>query len=447
MTRGGPSFFAEERQYVPFVAGAIFFALIVGFPLGFTLAHAAAQDSDLGGHWQAMAQAHGHLQLMGWGGLFVMGLGYRLVSRFTSVRVRPAFLVPLTFLLMATGLSLRAVAQPFADEGPFDWLFALSAALEAAGVFIFAGSILRCLATGRRDEFLYTPFFAAGAVWAAVAAGLSFVFVLDAAEDSVPVVSGLHSLSLTFVQLFGFVAMFIFAVSLRTFPIFFGREPANRALTLAGWALANAAIGVYAAATVWKSYEPGADVRVPQTLAFALAGAAFLLLLGVLRIFQGTPHRLRPSARRSVRFVRSAYAWLAVAAVLALFYAARALLDGRALRYYETDAVRHFVAVGFLTTMIIGMALLVLPRIAMRRPTERAATLVAPVLLGLLHAATAARGAGSILVDEAEVESGFWTMSAGGLAAILALALFAGYLLLPAKRLEIDVQAVAEESG
>jgi hypothetical protein len=376
-----------------------------------------------------------------------MGLGYRLVSRFTSVRVRPAFLVPLTFLLVAAGLSLRAIAQPFADEGPYDWLFAVSAALEAGGVLIFAASILRCLAAGRRDEFLYAPFFAAGAVWAAVAAGLSFVFVLDAAEDSIPVIAAPHSLSLTFVQLFGFVVMFIFAVSLRTFPIFFGRRPANRSFTLAAWALANVAIGVYVGATVWRSYEPAADVRVPQTLGFALVGVAFLLLLGVLRIFQGRPHRLRPSARRSVWFVRSAYAWLAVAAALQLLYAARALLDERALRYYETDAVRHFVAVGFLTTMIIGMALLVLPRLAMRRPTERAATVVAPVLLGLLHAATAARGVGSMLIDETHVEGGFWTITAGGLAAILALAVFAGYLLLPSKRLEIMMEPVTEESG
>ncbi len=98
------SFFQrEEHQYVPFVAGAVVFGLIVGFPLGITLAHAAAQGSSLGGRWQALAQVHGHLQLMGWVGLFLMGMGFRLVPRFTGVRVRPGALVPLTFALMASG--------------------------------------------------------------------------------------------------------------------------------------------------------------------------------------------------------------------------------------------------------------------------------------------------------------------------------------------------------
>jgi len=73
VTRLGSFFRAEDQQYLPFIAAAVFFGLIVGFPLGFTLAHAAAQGSNLGGRWQPLVQAHGHLQLVGWVGLFVMG--------------------------------------------------------------------------------------------------------------------------------------------------------------------------------------------------------------------------------------------------------------------------------------------------------------------------------------------------------------------------------------
>ncbi len=101
--------------------------------------------------------------------------------------------------------------------------------------------------------------------------------------------------------------------------------------------------------------------------------------------------------------------------------------------------MRHFLALGFVTTMIIGMALLVLPRLAMKRAQARTASVVAPVMLILLHGAAAARGVGSLLVDEARIETGFWTMTAGGLAAILAMTVFAAYLLWPSRPLEIPL--------
>lgn len=424
---------------MPFVAGAVVFGLIVGFPLGFTLAHAAAQGSSLGGRWQALAQVHGHLQLMGWVGLFLMGMGFRLVPRFTGVRVRPGALVPLTFALMGSGLLLRAVAQPFADERPLAALFVAAAALEAAAALTFSVAILRCLASGRREQFLYSPFFAAGAVWVAVAAVLTLAFVADAARDSTPTIAVLRSTSITFLQLYGFIFMFIFAVSLRTFPIFFERRPAQPQLTLAAWALANAGVAAYAAALIWKSYDHSADVRLLQTVAFLVVGAALVALLALLRVFEGKPHRLRISARRSMRFIRSAYAWLLVTAALQVFFSTRALLDERPPTHFQIDAVRHFLALGFVTTMIIGMALLVLPRLAMRRAYAQPARIVVPVMLILLHGATAARGVGSLLVDEARIETGFWTMSAGGVAAMLAMAVFAAYLLWPSRPPEIPV--------
>lgn len=444
MARFQSFFLSEEHQYAPFVAGAIFFGLVVGFPLGLTLAHASAQESTLGGRWQALTQVHGHLQLAGWVGLFVMGMGFRLVPRFTGVRVRPAALVPVTFLLVAGGLLLRALAQPFADEGPLAALFVAAAVLEAAGGLAFCAAIVRCLALGRREQFLYSPFFGAGAAWLAVAAVLTVVFVADAAGDPTTVIPSTRSNALTFVWLYGFILMFIFAVSLRTFPIFFQRPTAQPQITLAAWAFANAGVAAYAAAFIWRSYDHSADVRLLQTVGFLAVGVALLILLGVLRIFEGTPHRLRLSARRSMRFVRSAYFWLLVAAGLQAFFSVRALLDESLPTHFETDAVRHFLALGFVTTMIIGMALLVLPRLAMRRAQAQPARIVAPIILILLHAATAARGVGSLIANEAELESGYWTMSGAGVFAVVAMAVFAAYLLWPSRPPEIPLAAQAE---
>ncbi|MEO8052930.1 MAG: hypothetical protein ABI833_21170, partial [Acidobacteriota bacterium] len=149
----------EEHQYAPFIGSAIFFALFVGFPLGLTLAHAAEQGSGLGGRVPQMIQVHGHIQLFGWFGLFIMGMGYRLISRFTAVKHRHNWFVPVTLGCAVTGLIARGIGQAFADEGTtFTVLLAASGALEVVAVALFASETLRALLLGRPDEFGYKPF-------------------------------------------------------------------------------------------------------------------------------------------------------------------------------------------------------------------------------------------------------------------------------------------------
>jgi hypothetical protein len=93
------------------------------------------------------------------------------------------------------------------------------------------------------------------------------------------------------------------------------------------------------------------------------------------------------------------------------------------------DAVRHFIALGFLMTVTLGMAFLVMPVLAMRRLGRDTARRVAVVLLALLHGAAAARGAGSLIANEGRLDEGYWTMTVGGTLAILVIAVFVGYLL------------------
>ncbi len=424
-----PAVFREEdRFYGPFVAGAVFFGLVLGFPLGTLVAHAMAQHATLDGRLPQVLQLHGHLQLQGWFGLFVMGMGYRLVARFTTVHVRPPWLVPLTFLLMAGGLALRAVSQPWADGAPYAGLFATSAALEAAGALIFAVAIVRSVVLGRPERFGYSRFFLTGGIWVAIALGLNLWFVTEAASDSRPLVTGLQTSAITFVQLYGFAAMFVLAVSLRTFPIFFGRKEAPKAPVTLAWAVLNAGVGAYAVAAVWRSYDDSGILENLQTLGFLAAGASLASMPFLLRVFEGAPHRLRESARRSMRFVRSAYLWLLLAGLLQAYYGIRALWAGRPPAHYETDAVRHFIALGFVTMTIFGMSFLVLPRLAMRRISGATARWLAPGLLALLYGAAAARGAGSLLVNDAKADAGFWTMSSAGVLGFLAMAAFAAYL-------------------
>lgn len=233
---------------------------------------------------------------------------------------------------------------------------------------------------------------------------------------------------MAFLLLYGFASMFVFAVSVRAFPIFFGRERANQRSLIAAWTALNAGIAIYAASALWSTYERSDLLRSGQNAGLLLAGAGLVIMIATLGIFKGSPVRLRDSARRHMRFVRSAYAWLALAAILQIAFAIDAELDGRFVHALQIDAVRHFIAVGFLTVITVGMAFLVMPVLAMRRPGGRAARIVAVVLFGLLHGAAASRGLGSLIANEGHFDEGFWTMTIGGTLAIVAMAVFAGYL-------------------
>lgn len=444
--RAAGQVFSPESQYLPFVAVATGIAVVVGLPLGLLLALAAAQGSTLGGRWAPLAQLHGHLQLAGWGGLFVMGVGFRLIPRFTGSPLRPAWAVPLVLLLVGGGLALRGV-QPFAEGGVPSAAFAASAVLEAAGALLFGAAVLGCLLAGRRDEFLYRPFFAAGIFWLAVTSLLNAARMLEAAAEGDPTISAAASLPLSILYLYGFIAMFILAVSLRALPVFFNRPRARPWPTLIAWAAANGGIAAYGAGALWHSYDPSAPTSGLQGAGLLAAALSLLALALDRRVVLGVPSRLRPSARRSALFVRAAYGWLAIAALLQALFAGRALLDRRPPALYELDTLRHLVALGFMTSMIIGMALLVLPRLAMRRLRGTAPLLFISALFVLLHAATLGRGLGSLLVNEGEVTRGFWTMSAAGILAFLALALFAAYLTPPPPEPEIPLQPQPERDA
>jgi hypothetical protein len=429
----------EERQYAPFVAGAICIALVVGFPLGLSLALARTQDGTLDGHWPALAQVHGHLQLAGWFGLFVTGMGLRLVPRFTGARLRSAWPAPVTFALIASGLALRGVSQPWMDSAPYGLLAVLSAVLQFAGAVIFAGVILRCLVRGRRDDFGYTPYFSTGALWLVVAMAMNLWFVTDAVDGNAVTLPALRSLALTYTLLYGFITMFILGVSIRTAPVFFGRPPVPKLPGRGVWLMATAGTVMYVAGAFWRGEEASDSARWLYNgglLVSALGLAGAVLALGILR---GAPHRLRASAQRSMLFVRAGYGWLLAGAVLQAYYALKAAADDRLVLYYETDAVRHLLALGFATTVLFGMALLVLPRLAMRRGTGRSVAAVIATLLLLAQGAAVARGAGSLLVNEAHFDEGFWAMSAGGITGLLAVLLFTAYLLQHPGQIEIPL--------
>src|SRR5512139_2507446 len=95
------------RGLQPYALGALtalLLAILVGFPLGILVAYGGARDIGLGVRWTPLIQAHGHLQVMGWLGLFLVGVAFQVVPRFKQVPLRLPMLVRPAIGLIAAGL-------------------------------------------------------------------------------------------------------------------------------------------------------------------------------------------------------------------------------------------------------------------------------------------------------------------------------------------------------
>src|SRR5579872_7442195 len=113
-----PPLSEEMRKQKPFslVTPILKAALLMGVGGGFLLATvltlSLAFSVPLGAWWEAMAQAHGHLQLYGWAGLFVLGVSLHFLPRLRGTPLVGARLVPWLLGMIILSLILRGVGQP-----------------------------------------------------------------------------------------------------------------------------------------------------------------------------------------------------------------------------------------------------------------------------------------------------------------------------------------------
>ena len=147
---------APERRHPEFHPGLIWAALasaiFAGFGIGGHLAFVIGFGFPLGRSFPALIQAHGHAQLVGWAGLFVMGTSLHFIPRLASVPLaRPRWL-GLILWTMAGGLLLRVVCQPalaYLGDGSarvvMSWVVVGSGCLEGAGVLLYVLLLIRTL--------------------------------------------------------------------------------------------------------------------------------------------------------------------------------------------------------------------------------------------------------------------------------------------------------------
>lgn len=354
----------ETSLHVPFVLTGLAFSLLGGFTLAIVLPIEAALGIGARS-WVAHAQVHGHLQVVGFVVLMIVGVSYHLLPAFEGRPLAHDRLATPSLYLIAGGVLLRVLGQPLANHTAFAGLMALGAWLELAGALCFA-TIVRGTLRGRlRSGDPTALFFAAGAAWLVVQGALGAWWITQAAAGGIPALPAVRDAVLTGLQLFGFTLLFILGVGVRSFPVFFAvRRFAFRsvAIPFAGWQAGLLAL-------TGNALMPGQF----SDYTWAANGVGLTLLgAGIVWCTARTgwwrpPSRIRPASRPFALPLQLALAWLTLSGVLMVGLGVTGLGKQSLPDAYRIDAVRHIVAVGVVLTTIVAMGQLVLPEFASER--------------------------------------------------------------------------------
>lgn len=357
-----------EAPYRWFIAASLALAIGGGFLLGALVALQRAMEWDWDFRSIASAQAHGQLQLVGFGGLFTIGMALRLMPRFSARPLAYRSLVVPMLVLIAGSLAVRTVAQVGMRPSSLrDALLIGSAIALLAGALAFAAIVWRTLAHPESRGEATTYFFCAGALGFVAAAALNLAIVIEMARHGFTAAPNAKQFPLVFLEQYGFTLTFLGGVALRAVPTFTGRARPDASARVVAVMLA-AGVAMFATAQLWGAYgaPTATSMRIAST-GLLLCAAAFACIAWMSGVFHPRANRVAAASQAPFWFVRSAMTWLLVAAALSAWYAVPTLIDGRVPDAYAIDAVRHVLAAGVLSMMVFGMAMMIVPEFAGRR--------------------------------------------------------------------------------
>jgi hypothetical protein len=341
---------ARERQKSmmlrAWVVAGIFFMALPGTLLGFSNLMAISAHHGIGSLPAAWMEGHGHAQMFGWIGSFILGIGFYS----QPARGRSVLRIPITcFVLWIAGVAMRWYANIYG----WHWrlLVPVSAAFEVIAVVLFVVAAshhkLPDRAEGKSGKAgmeLWMVSVLLGTTGLAAAVLFNFVECLRLALAGVSP-SFPHAIDQRYLVLlgWGFLAPVVWGFSARWLPTFLRLPKAN--FKLFGTALIVDVAGVLCGVS-------GAT-RV----------AVILLALSAIGITVGLRLAEPPYAEAKVRgvhssfpiFARIPYLWLLIAGAMSVWAAFADQHGG------IWGASRHALTVGFAATMVFAIGPRILP--------------------------------------------------------------------------------------
>ena len=340
-----------SRLLMLYIGTGLFFMLLPGTFLGvwnlISISTREAADSIS----PAWIQAHGHAQVFGWIGSFILGIGFYSLPKLRRMEVFSLWAARACWSLWTLGVALRWTV------GVYDWhwrlLLPFSASLELMAFVIFFYCVSgHKTSPGSRNAGARAPL----PLWAKVVIGATLgllATLLANLGESIAV--AIYGNSPAFPHLFdqrylilacwGALVPFVWGFSAKWLPIFLGLKPTRNKLLAAAFLLNTA--GVLAGMLGY--------IHVAAVL--LLHGA--MLAPSALRVFARSerPPKINGVHSSYTWFVRSAYVWLRIAATLGVWASVNNSVG-------VWGASRHALTVGFLAMMVFAVGQRVLPAFA-----------------------------------------------------------------------------------
>ncbi len=340
---------AREQQLIKllmtYLATGLLFMVLPGTFLGVWNLFAISDAQSASSVPAAWLQAHGHAQLFGWIGSFILGIGFYSIPNLRRVSAWSFWEGWLAWALWTAGVGLRWLTDVYL----WHWriLLPLSAVLELLAVAIFLlrsiqGHRIQSETKGTIES--WAMLVIGGTIGLLVTMGFNVFesFTLSATGSSPAFPAEFNNRFLT-LSIWSFPVPIAWGFTAHWMPIFLGLKPLRSKLILLGFSLNL--------------------VGTMTALAGQLLVGSLILLLGAiltimaLRILERAekPAKTQGVHRSFPAFMRIAYVWLLVAGIIAVW----AALEPTSLGI--GGAGRHALTVGFLMTMVFTVAPRMLP--------------------------------------------------------------------------------------
>jgi len=401
---------ALSRLLMAFVSTGLFFMLFPGTLLGvWNLLQVSGRASVLS-IAPAWLEAHGHAQVFGWVGSFILGIGFYSVPQMRG-RARGSFSAAWAcWATWTCGVALRWLANVYGWEWRI--LLPVSAVLELVAFLIFFRAVSQHRAEGAGKTKL-DPW-----VWVVISAtlGLGVVLVTNLAgcfyvalHEATPAFPHLFDQRYLTLMAWGFLVPFVWGFSAKWMSVFLGLKPVRPRVLLVAVTVNLLGIGLMLAGVIAAGTP------------LLMAGA--LLAIAALRMFEPSENqpKIRGVHSSFPFFIRMAYAWLIMAA----------LLGAAAVRWDNSGGIwgasRHALTVGFISMMILSVGQRILPAFAGMRQLWSTKLMFAGLLL--LTAGCVLRVSCEVLAYQAYANWAWSILPYSALAELSALTIFAINLL------------------
>lgn len=380
-----------------FIHAAILLAGIAGFTIGAHNAFLIGFDFSLGSGYYAYIQTHGHIQLLGWVGLFIIGVSIYFIPRLAHYKIIIKQRLNWIFFLLTIGIGIKYIfnsALPYYINQDSSIIIAsmsiFSSFLIALGILTYLSIFVQIAYFMRKQNlssvrdiriFMLTMIFG----W--LIFGLTqFILSVQMLYNNQSILLPHWNIFIVDVFIFWIIIPICFGVGIRALPLFM-RLPAIRWNTLNYSKIYLGIVTLYFC--LKYMYHVLDDGQWILPLIYPIGLTKFLLILWFIYKIniviqlkppwtdalkdEWKPHKKEardqyPDYGEFGRFeilIKSSFLWLTIASVLGIYL--NMALWFKIPTELSIDGIRHALLLGFTTPLIIGMGVRMIPGMSGKR--------------------------------------------------------------------------------